>query len=89
MQAKNIESIKLLITLGEEDGNYLDTWWYEVIKVISQLELAQHINANRRESHAEFKNVFKIDDKSLNTLQHCLNDASSQSLLAAVDRLEK
>lgn len=30
MQTKNIEAIKLLITLGEEDGNYLDNWWYDV-----------------------------------------------------------
>lgn len=86
MQPKNIESIKLLITLGNEDGNYLDNWWYVLLKVISQLELAQHINANRKDSQTEFKNVLNIDEKSLTTLQTCLSDASSQSLAVAVDR---
>lgn len=87
MQAKNIAAIKLLITLGKEDGNYLDTWWYDVLKCISQLELAQHIGTNRKDSQGDFKNVFNIDEKSLTTLKTCLNDASSQSLVAAVDRI--
>lgn len=29
MKAKNVESIKLLITIGDEDGNFLDECWYE------------------------------------------------------------
>ncbi|KAI6182798.1 hypothetical protein M3Y97_00419900 [Aphelenchoides bicaudatus] len=87
MQPKNIECIKLLITLGDEDGNFLDKWWYDVLKCISQLELAQHIGTNRKESQTDFKNVFNIDEKSLNTLQTCLSDASSQSLAVAVDRI--
>lgn len=29
MKAKNIESIKLLITISDEDGNFLDECWYD------------------------------------------------------------
>lgn len=29
MKAKNIESIKLLITITDEDGNFLDECWYD------------------------------------------------------------
>lgn len=43
MKSKNIESIKLLIMVGVEDGNYLEECWYDVLKCISQLELAQSI----------------------------------------------
>lgn len=30
MKSKNIESIKLLLTVGEEDGNCLDESWIDV-----------------------------------------------------------
>jgi brefeldin A-inhibited guanine nucleotide-exchange protein len=30
MKAKNIETIKCLITIAHEDGNYLDESWVEV-----------------------------------------------------------
>jgi brefeldin A-inhibited guanine nucleotide-exchange protein len=86
MKAKNVASIKLLITIGDEDGNFLDDCWYDVLKCISQLEMAQHMGTNRRESHNEFHGVFNIDEKSLTTLQECLGDASSQSVVVAVDR---
>lgn len=29
MKAKNVESIKLLIAIGDENGNFLDECWYE------------------------------------------------------------
>lgn len=43
MKAKNIDTIKTLITVAHTDGNYLETSWLEVLKCISQLELAQLI----------------------------------------------
>ena len=41
MKAKNIECIKTLITVAHTDGNYLSKSWYEILKCISQLEIAQ------------------------------------------------
>ena len=43
MKLKNIETIKSLVTIAYTDGNYLQDSWLEVLKVISQLEMAQLI----------------------------------------------
>lgn len=44
IKQKNVESIKLLITIGDENGEFLDECWYDVLKCISQLELAQFLS---------------------------------------------
>uniref|UniRef100_A0A915MJ01 SEC7 domain-containing protein n=1 Tax=Meloidogyne javanica TaxID=6303 RepID=A0A915MJ01_MELJA len=44
MRPKNVETIKLLIQIGVENGNYLEQCWYDVLKCISQLELVQSIS---------------------------------------------
>ena len=43
MKAKNIDTIKTLISVAHTDGNYLGKSWLEILKCISQLELAQLI----------------------------------------------
>ncbi|XP_035208978.1 brefeldin A-inhibited guanine nucleotide-exchange protein 1-like isoform X2 [Stegodyphus dumicola] len=43
MKAKNIDTIKILITIAHTDGNYLGKSWLEILRCISQLELAQLI----------------------------------------------
>ena len=43
MKSKNIETIKTLITVAHTDGNYLGNSWLEILRCISQLELAQLI----------------------------------------------
>lgn len=43
MKAKNIDTIKTLILVAHTDGNYLGTAWLEILRCISQLELAQLI----------------------------------------------
>lgn len=43
MKTKNIETIKTLIMVAHTDGNYLGKSWLEILKCISQLELAQLI----------------------------------------------
>lgn len=46
MKTKNIECIKALIQISHTDGNYLGKSWYEILRCISQLELAQSIGIN-------------------------------------------
>ncbi|XP_062506854.1 brefeldin A-inhibited guanine nucleotide-exchange protein 1-like isoform X3 [Corticium candelabrum] len=48
MKPKNIETIKTLVAIAHTDGNYLQTCWHDVLKVISQLELAQLIGTGVR-----------------------------------------
>ncbi|XP_011503238.1 PREDICTED: brefeldin A-inhibited guanine nucleotide-exchange protein 1 [Ceratosolen solmsi marchali] len=48
MKAKNIDTIKTLITVAHTDGNYLGNSWLDVVKCISQLELAQLIGTGVR-----------------------------------------
>ncbi|XP_022248093.1 brefeldin A-inhibited guanine nucleotide-exchange protein 1-like isoform X1 [Limulus polyphemus] len=43
MKTKNIDTIKTLITVAHTDGNYLGKSWLEILRCISQLELAQLI----------------------------------------------
>ncbi|CAF0723278.1 unnamed protein product [Brachionus calyciflorus] len=43
MKPKNVECIKSLITIAHTDGNYLGKSWYEILKCISQLEIAQSV----------------------------------------------
>ncbi|KRZ20127.1 Brefeldin A-inhibited guanine nucleotide-exchange protein 1 [Trichinella pseudospiralis] len=43
MKSKNIDTLKTLITVAHTDGNYLDNSWLEILKCISQLEVAQLI----------------------------------------------
>ncbi|KAH9416417.1 Brefeldin A-inhibited guanine nucleotide-exchange protein 1 [Dermatophagoides pteronyssinus] len=43
MKTKNIDTIKTLITVAYTDGNYLGKSWLDILRCISQLELAQLI----------------------------------------------
>uniref|UniRef100_A0A8R1TUZ9 SEC7 domain-containing protein n=1 Tax=Onchocerca volvulus TaxID=6282 RepID=A0A8R1TUZ9_ONCVO len=94
MKSKNIESIKLLLTVGEEDGNCLDESWIDVLKCISQLELAQMIGTGMKTSNNPIagssssqyglKNSTHVDERML---QECLGETTSQSVVVAVDRI--
>ena len=46
MKSKNIEAVKALISVAYTDGNYLETSWLDVMKCISQLDLAQMIGTS-------------------------------------------
>lgn len=85
MKAKNIDTIKTLITVAHTDGNYLGNSWLDIIKCISQLELAQLIGtgvrpqflsgSNKKDTHHAFHSVLEnqTDLKfSLNSLDRKL-----------------
>uniref|UniRef100_A0A8D9B2L0 Brefeldin A-inhibited guanine nucleotide-exchange protein 1 n=1 Tax=Cacopsylla melanoneura TaxID=428564 RepID=A0A8D9B2L0_9HEMI len=48
MKAKNIETIKTLINVAHTDGNYLGKSWLDIVRCISQLELAQMVGSGAR-----------------------------------------
>ncbi|XP_043188621.1 brefeldin A-inhibited guanine nucleotide-exchange protein 1-like isoform X1 [Amphibalanus amphitrite] len=48
MKAKNIDTIKTLISVAQTDGNYLGHSWLDILRCISQLELAQLIGTGVR-----------------------------------------
>lgn len=50
MKPKNIETIKTLIAVANSDGNYLGSNWLDVLRCISQLELAQMIGTGSLKS---------------------------------------
>jgi len=77
MKAKNIDTIKTLISVAHTDGNYLGTSWLDILKCISQLELAQMIGTG-------VKNQFlsKSDTQQVYNLAS-LGDALMQPLHAA------
>ncbi|VDM47439.1 unnamed protein product [Toxocara canis] len=96
MKSKNIESIKLLMTVGDEDGNCLDESWVDVLKCISQLELAQLIGTRVRPSNSPtfndsaqyvLKRASHVDESMLHSLQECLGETTSQSVVVAVDKI--
>ncbi|CAL8096814.1 unnamed protein product [Orchesella dallaii] len=48
MKSKNINTIKTLITVAQTEGNYLGSAWLDILKCISQLELAQLAGSGHR-----------------------------------------
>ena len=48
MKTKNIDTIKTLISVAQTDGNYLGHSWLDILRCISQLELAQLIGTGVR-----------------------------------------
>ncbi|VDO69404.1 unnamed protein product [Heligmosomoides polygyrus] len=96
MKEKNIEAIKLLLAIGDEDGDYLEENWIDVIRCVSQLELAQLIGtglgSNTKEDkessrHYVMKSTGALDERTLATLQGALGETSSQAVVVAVDRI--
>uniref|UniRef100_A0A1I7SE97 DUF1981 domain-containing protein n=1 Tax=Bursaphelenchus xylophilus TaxID=6326 RepID=A0A1I7SE97_BURXY len=85
MKAKNVEAIKLLITVGDENGDYLDERWLDVLDCISQLEIAQQLGSGKNPE--DLRRALNVTDKSLGTLQECLDETSSQSVVVAVDKI--
>ncbi|KAF1771775.1 hypothetical protein GCK72_003603 [Caenorhabditis remanei] len=96
MKVKNIEAIKLLLLIGDEDGEYLEENWADVMKCMSSLELVQLIgtglnSAMSHDSDSSRQYVMKatggIDEKTLHSLQDALGETSSQSVVVAIDRI--
>ena len=55
MKSKNIDTIKTLISVAHTDGNYLGTSWLDILKCISQLELAQMIGTGVKNQYLAAK----------------------------------
>ncbi|KAK2184722.1 hypothetical protein NP493_255g01035 [Ridgeia piscesae] len=103
MKAKNIDTIKTLISVAHTDGNYLGKSWHEILKCISQLELAQLIGTGVKPrfiggSHSVDHEVVvsdgratlsrsRLDTKTMQHLQESMGETSSQSVVVAVDRI--
>lgn len=96
MRVKNIEAIKLLLLIGDEDGEFLEENWKDVMRCMSSLELVQLIGTGLNSSSSHDGNssrqyVLKatggLDEKTLHSLQDALGETSSQSVVVAVDRI--
>ncbi|BET03204.1 brefeldin A-inhibited guanine nucleotide-exchange protein [Nesidiocoris tenuis] len=93
MKAKNINTIKTLITVAYTDGNYLGSSWLDIVKCISQLELAQMVGTSIRPQY--FNNnktadviAFKLNLTSIDpSFKESIGETSSQSVVVAVDRI--
>lgn len=83
MKAKNIDTIKTLITVAHTDGNYLGSSWLDILKCISQLELAQLIGTGVRPQYLSGPTQ-KPPDPSV---KEQIGETSSQSVVVAVDRI--
>lgn len=118
MKSKNIDTIKTLITVAHTDGNYLGKSWLDILRCISQLELAQligtgvksqflnnHLNSmqsysaqtsmssisslqSKIENFSFFGGADNRTSKEPKKEEHQpINEASSQSVIVAVDRI--
>ncbi|XP_017786365.1 PREDICTED: brefeldin A-inhibited guanine nucleotide-exchange protein 1, partial [Nicrophorus vespilloides] len=83
MKAKNIDTIKTLIMVAHTDGNYLGTSWLDILKCISQLELAQLIGTGVRPIFLSGSGHKPPDASS----KEHIGQTSSQSVVVAVDRI--
>ncbi|KAK2727991.1 hypothetical protein QYM36_008460 [Artemia franciscana] len=67
LKAKNIDTIKMLITVAHTDGNYLGKSWMDILKCISQLELAQLIGTGVRPQYiTAYNNINNINNQLTN-----------------------
>uniref|UniRef100_A0A674C411 ARF guanine nucleotide exchange factor 2 n=1 Tax=Salmo trutta TaxID=8032 RepID=A0A674C411_SALTR len=103
MKQKNIDTIKTLITVAHTDGNYLGNSWHEILRCISQLELAQLIGTGVKTRYISgmvrditgVLNVFPVavtlvggpDRRQMAHIQESVGETSSQSVVVAVDRI--
>ncbi|KAL1128928.1 hypothetical protein AAG570_013462 [Ranatra chinensis] len=94
MKAKNINTIKTLITVAYTDGNYLGTSWLDIVKCISQLELAQMVGPTIRPQYFTSSKTtdalgLKLNIPSLDpsVKEAIIGETSSQSVVVAVDRI--
>uniref|UniRef100_A0A671WTI0 ARF guanine nucleotide exchange factor 2 n=1 Tax=Sparus aurata TaxID=8175 RepID=A0A671WTI0_SPAAU len=95
MKQKNIDTIKTLITVAHTDGNYLGNSWHEILRCISQLELAQLIGTGVKTRYisgvVRDKDVGNLvgsqDKRQMAHIQESVGETSSQSVVVAVDRI--
>ncbi|XP_046659778.1 brefeldin A-inhibited guanine nucleotide-exchange protein 1 isoform X2 [Homalodisca vitripennis] len=99
MKAKNIDTIKTLITVAHTDGNYLGSSWLDIIKCISHLETAQMVGTGVRPQFLSVTKSYPSSDTlSLSSLKlnmtsldpsvkESIGETSSQSVVVAVDRI--
>jgi brefeldin A-inhibited guanine nucleotide-exchange protein len=116
MKTKNIETIKALISVANSDGNYLGHSWLDILRCISQLELAQLIGTGVKTTFNSgaatvngmvspsasitskldvISSTFALTDMSplsrkesrASDTTQVINEASSQSIVVAVDRV--
>lgn len=85
MKAKNIDTIKTLITVAHTDGNYLGSSWLDIVKCISQLELAQMIGTGVRPQF--LSGPTHLRDTLDPSVKEHIGETSSQSVVVAVDRI--
>ena len=90
MKAKNVECIKTLITIAHTDGNYLGKSWYEILKCISQLELAQSIGVNlvnnNHVNHHHNHNSTPSNQRTLPSQSNTPSSSSHSSLNSATSK---
>lgn len=96
MKTKNIDTIKTLITVAHTDGNYLGSSWLDIVKCISQLELAQMVGTGVRPQFLSVTKSYpssdslsvKLNISSLDpSVKESIGETSSQSVVVAVDRI--
>lgn len=97
MKKKNVEAINTLLFIGNEDGEYLEESWIDVMRCISYLELVQMIGTgvNSNLSHEEdssLQYVMKatgdtMDEETLEVLRESLGESFSQGVGVAIDRI--
>ena len=90
MKAKNIDTIKALMSVAHCHGNYLGGCWLDVLRCISHLELAQLIGSGVKYCQAAEASHVATDQKKKkkrDLLQEQVGETSSQSVVVAVDRI--
>uniref|UniRef100_A0A8C9Y1E7 ARF guanine nucleotide exchange factor 1 n=1 Tax=Sander lucioperca TaxID=283035 RepID=A0A8C9Y1E7_SANLU len=84
MKQKNIDTIKTLITVAHTDGNYLGNSWHEIMKCISQLELAQLIGTGVKARY--ISGTVRSKDGFITTTKEQSNDEYLGLVGGTVDR---
>lgn len=88
MKAKNVDTIKTLIEVAHTDGNYLGGSWLDIVRCISQLELAQLIGTGVRPQYLSSGGGGGGGGAGVDaSVKDQIGETSSQSVVVAVDRI--
>ncbi|PVD22977.1 hypothetical protein C0Q70_16237 [Pomacea canaliculata] len=84
MKIKNIDTIKTLISVAHTDGNYLGGSWLEILRCISQLELAQLIGTGVKPSLP--KHITSKDSSFVHPIEAFDPEVIARGGLSGMDR---
>jgi brefeldin A-inhibited guanine nucleotide-exchange protein len=89
---KNFEAIKVMLEIGQTQGNHLQNSWYDVIRCISQLEKFQLLSSGVNLEDDGGNNKRGLSHKKTGSannpqITNVAEESNSQNMVIAIDKI--